>query len=280
MRRVSAEEILRAIQSGEVDALVVSRPEVEQIFTLQGAEHPYRVLVETMSEGAATLDSEGTIVFCNSRLATMLEVSLEKLIGSTFESYIVPADYHRFATRLRHSDHKRDQEEISLLTGSGNNLPVLISCSAIELSGTRGVGVVLTDISAWKLAEAKILHLNRLYAVLSGTDKAIVHAVDRDSMFRDICRVAVESGGLVMAWIGLVDADSGTITPVACCGSNECLNAGRISMIDGADGGGATGTTIREGGLSIVSDLMKDSRYARHREEADLRGYRSSARGS
>ena len=58
-RLEEAEETLQAIHSGEVDALVISRPEGEQIFTLQGAEHPYRVLVETMSEGAAFLTSDG-----------------------------------------------------------------------------------------------------------------------------------------------------------------------------------------------------------------------------
>ena len=71
-----------AIGSGGVDALVVSRPEGERIFSLQGADHPYRVLVETMNEGAATLAPDGTIVYGNGCLARMLKVPLEKLIGT------------------------------------------------------------------------------------------------------------------------------------------------------------------------------------------------------
>jgi len=46
-----AEETLNAIRDGEVDALVASGPSGEKVFTLEGAEHPYRVLVESMNEG-------------------------------------------------------------------------------------------------------------------------------------------------------------------------------------------------------------------------------------
>ena len=49
------EETLRAIRAGEVDALLVKTENGEKVFTLQGAEHPYRILVESIDEGAATL---------------------------------------------------------------------------------------------------------------------------------------------------------------------------------------------------------------------------------
>ena len=77
-RLEEAEETLRAIQEGEVDALVLSKPQGEVVFTLKGAEHPYRVFVEAMNEGAATLDPEGTILYCNNRFAEMLKFLLAR----------------------------------------------------------------------------------------------------------------------------------------------------------------------------------------------------------
>lgn len=59
------EETFLAIKRGSVDAVVVNGDEGEQVFTLQGAEHPYRVLVETMNDGAATLDEDGTVLYAN-----------------------------------------------------------------------------------------------------------------------------------------------------------------------------------------------------------------------
>src|ERR1019366_8590566 len=54
-RLAEAQELINAIQSGDVDAVVVSGPQGDQVFTLQGAEYAYRALVEAMNEGAATL---------------------------------------------------------------------------------------------------------------------------------------------------------------------------------------------------------------------------------
>src|SRR5215472_7566179 len=77
------EETLRAIRQGEVDALLVSTSEGDRVFTLQGADHPYRVMVETINEGAATVSPGGEIFYANRRFAEMLAVPLEQLIGST-----------------------------------------------------------------------------------------------------------------------------------------------------------------------------------------------------
>ncbi|HZC22907.1 MAG TPA: hypothetical protein VE866_06175, partial [Candidatus Binatia bacterium] len=56
---------LQAIRSGEVDAIVVDGPRGSRLFTLQSPEEPYRILAERMNEGAATLNRQGTVLFCN-----------------------------------------------------------------------------------------------------------------------------------------------------------------------------------------------------------------------
>ena len=93
-RMMEAEETLRAIRGGEVDGLVVSTAEGDRVFTLSGADHPYRVMVETMNEGAVTLASDGTILYCNQRFADIVKVSLEKVIGSSIYQYISSTDLH------------------------------------------------------------------------------------------------------------------------------------------------------------------------------------------
>jgi diguanylate cyclase (GGDEF)-like protein/PAS domain S-box-containing protein len=69
-------------------------------------------------------------------------------------------------------------------------------------------------------AEAYNHRLTRLYATLSATNQAIVHTADRDALFQAICRIAVERGGFSLAWIGLLDANNGEITPVAWHGAS------------------------------------------------------------
>ena len=77
-RLKAAEETLRAILSGEVDALMVSGRRGEQVVSLKGGEPSYRMLVEAMSEGAATLSRNGAILYCNRRFAEMMSRAARK----------------------------------------------------------------------------------------------------------------------------------------------------------------------------------------------------------
>src|SRR5215471_18360685 len=77
------EETFQAIRSGRADAVVADGSEGTQVFTLQGAEHPYRVLVESMNEGAATLDERGTVLYANASFTGILGLLSEDLIGKS-----------------------------------------------------------------------------------------------------------------------------------------------------------------------------------------------------
>ncbi len=76
------EDIVRAIRRGGIDALVVSGNQGDQVLVLEGSEHPYRVLVESLSDGAATLDSAGNVLYANDRFAEILGVPREQLVGA------------------------------------------------------------------------------------------------------------------------------------------------------------------------------------------------------
>ncbi|MBA4150718.1 MAG: PAS domain-containing sensor histidine kinase [Verrucomicrobia bacterium] len=147
-----AEQTLRAIRSGEVDALVVEGPEGDQIFTLVGAEHGYRILVETMTEGAVTLRDNGVIYYCNTRLATMLKMPLEKIIGLRLQQFISPPQVSAFKTLLGNSDQER-RGEFLFVASDGMAWPVLVSMTPLPGEAAGTVCAVLTDLRQQKHAE-------------------------------------------------------------------------------------------------------------------------------
>src|SRR6476660_2599878 len=100
-RIVELEETLRAIRMGEVDAVVVKNGEADQVFTLQGAEHPYRLLVETIDEGAATLSDDGTVLYSNASFAAIFGVPLEKFIGAPLQDFVVGEHLSSLQTLIR-----------------------------------------------------------------------------------------------------------------------------------------------------------------------------------
>ena len=155
-RLEEAEAVIQAIQGGEVDALVVSTNAGERVFTLKGADYPYRRLVESMSEGAAFLDSQGMIVYCNRQLSDLLEIPMEKLIGSLFIAYVAFPYKSLVEARIGKPIREGKQDEIILKSLSETSIPVLFSCSTVELAGNTGLGVVVTNITDRKLVETEL----------------------------------------------------------------------------------------------------------------------------
>jgi len=154
-RMMEAEETLRAIRGGEVDGLVVSTVEGDRVFTLSGADHPYRVMVETMNEGAVTLASDGTTLFCNQRFADIVKGSLEKVMGSSIYQYISSTDLQLFEVLLEQGLKGNSKAELALQTGGENSAPVLLSVSPLQPTDMPGaVCMVVTDLTEQKRNEA------------------------------------------------------------------------------------------------------------------------------
>src|SRR5450759_2983680 len=153
-RMMEAEETLRAILGGEVDGLVVSMAQGDRVFTLSGADHPYKVMVETMNEGAVTLASDGTILFCNQRFADIVKGTLEKVIGSSIYQYISSTDLQLFEALVERGLKENSKGELVLQAGGENTVPVLLSVSPLQPTDMPGaVCAVMVDITERKKME-------------------------------------------------------------------------------------------------------------------------------
>ncbi|HTQ25272.1 MAG TPA: PAS domain-containing sensor histidine kinase [Candidatus Binataceae bacterium] len=146
-RLQEAEETLDAIRSGEVDALVVSGPEGEQVFTLRGAEHPYRVLVESMNEGAASLAPDGTILYCNGAFARMIDTPLDTVMGHKIGEFVEAGETEALAALIERGCSSAIRSEMSLRYRTGVILPTQISLNPVKMDGSPLIAVVLTDLS-------------------------------------------------------------------------------------------------------------------------------------
>ncbi len=115
-RLAEAEETLQAIRTGEVDALVVSGPDGDQIFALEGADHAYRLLVEEMQEGTVTLDPDGLILYANRQFAAMMKAPVESIVGSNIHRFLAP-DRHPAFSRMLANDKTQHQRSELMLRG-------------------------------------------------------------------------------------------------------------------------------------------------------------------
>ena len=116
-----AQETLEAIRGGEVDAVVVSGARGAQIYSLAGAEHPYRVYVERMQEGAVTVSPDGLVLYCNQRFADMAGLPLERVISYEILSLLPREAWEKISGVLR-SEGDVAKDETSLRRADGSEL--------------------------------------------------------------------------------------------------------------------------------------------------------------
>lgn len=132
------------------------------------------------------------------------------------------------------------------------------------------------DVTEQREYELRLTHANRLYAVLSEVNRSIISATDRNHLFADVCRIATEKGGFKLAWIGIVDPESGWIKPAAQSGDHDgYISEINLSACDIPEGQGPTGLAIRSGSGSVCNELTENSSMALWMEKALKRGYRA-----
>jgi PAS domain S-box-containing protein len=166
-----AEETVEAIHRGNVDAVVVQGPQGPQVIMLQGADAPYHILVERMSDGALTLDADGCIVFVNARLCALTGRAAADLVGRDFAALFsgaVPA--------------RRDGDtasEAQLRRAGGGSLPVSVWMRQMAIGGVVATLVTLTDMSIHRRAEEVASAERFARSILEqATDAIVVLALD------------------------------------------------------------------------------------------------------
>jgi C4-dicarboxylate-specific signal transduction histidine kinase len=174
----------------------------------------------------------------------------------------------------RASGAERERAEAALLH-LNQDLERRVAVRNVEL--TASVEHLKAEILERETAEKSLLRLNRLYLVLSQTNHAMVQTKDRDTLFQEFCRIAVEDGGFKLAWVGLLDQESGSLQVAAKSGATGYLEGIRITANREPYGLGPTGVALRAGTHCVCNDFLNSPITAPWHEQAALHGIRASA---
>jgi PAS domain S-box-containing protein len=169
-----ARELIDAIRTGEIDALAVQGPDGPQIYSLKSADHTYRILVEGMNEGALTLNNDGIILYSNARFANFLKMPLEKVIGSSFYSYI-PVDYYKLVEKILQKGWEGSSKgEIIIKERNGKFIPFSLSVQPFQFNDAPALGMIITDLSAEKEILAIKSHVELQNGIIDKKNKEIL----------------------------------------------------------------------------------------------------------
>ncbi len=126
--------------------------------------------------------------------------------------------------------------------------------------------------------DKELQKINRIHAVLSSVNQAIVRTKDRVALYQETCRIATEVGGYRLAWIGMLNEGENKIIPVASSGfTKDYVSELTISIEDNKWGNGPTGLCIKKSVHIIANTIKEDPGMKPWREKALELGYLSSA---
>ena len=145
-RLSEVEDALRAIRGGEVDAFVMDGKAGKQVYTLRGAEEPYRILVERMHERAITLASDGTVLYGNTALSLLLGRPLPEIVGSSAFDHIATASRGALQSILIEPLATGRRREVVFRCADGSHCPALIATALIPAEGIQAVTAIVTDL--------------------------------------------------------------------------------------------------------------------------------------
>jgi len=194
-RLADAEETLRAIRTGEVDTVMVAGKEGSQVFTLEGAEHAYRVLIESMNEGALTLTADKVILYANQCFARMVKCPLEQVMGSSFRRFLSAEDRATLRPLLKRAAKSGSKIQVLLHVGDGSKMPAQISIRPLAMNGFNRatIGLVVTDMTEARRNEEQLRALTHRVVQVQEAERGRVALELHDNITQLLCAILVRS---------------------------------------------------------------------------------------
>lgn len=209
-------QALTAISSGGVDAVVIGEVDQEQIYTLTSADRPYRVIVERMGEGAATVSERGVILFANPQLAGFLGVDRDTMVGRDISAYVDQDQQPALTALLDTRADETTRAEMVLTRPDGTGVPVLAAGTALDIEGVLVRCLVVTDLSMQKRVERQLAEQTKQeerQRVAREVNDTIVQGLVTAEMamdlerFDDARRAIASTSAKARRWIGQLAQD-------------------------------------------------------------------------
>lgn len=156
-----AHDTIEAIRTGEVDAFIVKNGEGHRLYTLKSADHTYRIFIEKMTEGAVTINQDGTVLYCNSSFANLVNCPLKDVLGFNFNDFI-PAEHKQKIKKLIAEAWNEEQKiEIELPGKNNNAVPVLLSFNSLEIDDGIALSIIVSNLSYQKQTQQQLKQKNK-----------------------------------------------------------------------------------------------------------------------
>lgn len=277
LRLAELEATLNSIHNGEGDVVKVNPIQGGTKFSFLSSETPYRLFLEELSEGLAMLTVDGVILYCNDQFTHLFSLMPQNTTGIEFCQIFPEQEKQKLNDLLKLGKERRCSGELEFTDPVGRKHYLNISLFPAQSVETTDVCVIALDITDQKLNEINVKKFNRIYALLSNINHAIVRTGDKQMLLDQACRIAVNDGGFLMAWVGMVNTTTNKVDVIASSGKTvEYLKGINIDLNDELRSSGPTGQALKYGKSVFSNNIETDEKMIPWRKNALKYGFRSS----
>jgi PAS domain S-box-containing protein len=249
------------------------------------SEEKLRAITTAAMDAVVLMDPDGRIAFWNAAAERMFGYASSEAVGADLHALIAPNRYHE-AFRNSHARFLSDGTgaalgrivEISALRKGGDEFPVELAVSAVNINGGSWAVGLIRDISERKAREHALDRVNRALRTLSAGNEALVRATDEPGLLKEMVRILRDVGGYPIAVVGYARDDPERLIEIQASEGLTPDDLARFDMSwgDNERGRSVSGLAIREGTTRINRGVQTDPAYARWRELPQFRTVRAT----
>jgi len=265
---------------GKNARLVIAHDVTEQKIAeekLAGSERCFRALIENSFDAISLHDENGHALYQSPSTKRITGYSIEETMGKDVAGFFHPDDIEAVTSRMEAAAkspgkpifgmHRMRHKDGHYIWTEGTTTNLLHDKDVNAFVGN------FRDITERKLAEDKVIDVNRLYVFISKVNNMILHVNDEQTLFNEACRIAVDVGQFDISWIGIPDIINKLLNPVA--QSNATAGDTEFLISLKYDDNGPTAKVLRSGKYHVINDFECEPSHHTSRKLAGLKGYKS-----
>lgn len=243
-----------------------------------------RDLLDSLCVLAAVLTTDGRLLEASDMARVAFGVPRGELIGASFQQVaqrLLTPKSVRDSTAMLQRAALGETVRADLTARLANGELAVLDCTFRPLRDRAGTVIQIAttgvDVTEYKQTQLALKRLNRDLRLLSDCNRLVIRAHDEQQLLDGVCRIAVDTAGYTMAWVGYAqdDADK-TVHPVSVAGLNSgYIEDNRISWAAGSRDPGATGSAVRDHAVRVSRGIDVDALIAPRNAHARTHGYNS-----
>lgn len=239
-------------------------------------------IVELSSDAIIAKDLDGLITDWNQGAEKIFGYTEQEMVGAPISRLIPPdrKDEENFIQEKIRQGERVDHFETIRRRKDGRLIPISVTISPLkdEAGNIIGASKIARDITQQKAHELELARMMRLYDALSQVNQAIVWMPTRVKLFEQVCRVLVKHGGFRMAWVGLPEATTGRLVPVASFGEGTSLLEDlEIRLDDHPAGRGPVGLAYQTNHPQVCNEIASEASLQPWQEKLTGQNFQSLA---